>query len=241
MKKRFFPVIHLKSRDQAHEQVAVAVENGADGVWLISHSDDAPDTHRTFDRVRHRNPELWIGLNLLGFPTPMAMRIVTTAFANGERIDGLWADNGGIMDDGVRHTAKITWETKQDTGWPGEYFGGVAFKGEAPVSDPAKAAKAAARFMDVVTTSGPATGVPAEVGKIRQMKGALGDHRLAVASGITPENVGDYLPYVDDFLVATGISCDFHTLDPAKVRALAALIHGGVEEGPCQEPVPTAE
>lgn len=58
------------------------------------------------------------------------------------------------------------------------------------------------------------------------MREAVDEHRLAVASGVTPENVQDYLPYVDDFLVATGISKNFHTLDPEKARELAGIIHG---------------
>ena len=58
------------------------------------------------------------------------------------------------------------------------------------------------------------------------MSRVTGPERLAIASGVTPDNIGDYLPYVDHFLVASGISQDFHTLDPAKVRALAEAIHG---------------
>ncbi len=72
-----------------------------------------------------------------------------------------------------------------------------------------------------MTTSGPGTGEAADIDKIRTMKSALGDHPLAIASGITPENVHEYLPYTDCFLVATGVS-DSHTeLNRAKVRALA--------------------
>jgi predicted TIM-barrel enzyme len=74
--------------------------------------------------------------------------------------------------------------------------------------------------MDVVTTSGPGTGLPANVEKISRMKQALGDFPLAIASGITSENIHKYLPYATCFLVATGISKDFHSIDPERLRVL---------------------
>jgi len=78
--------------------------------------------------------------------------------------------------------------------------------------------------MDVVTTSGPGTGEAASVSKIRAMKAALGDFPLAIASGITPENVGPYLGVADCFLVATGISADFSDFDPLRIRALMQIV-----------------
>jgi len=43
---------------------------------------------------------------------------------------------------------------------------------------------------------------------------------IALASGVTAENVGDYLPYVDAFLVGTGIEARLGVLDPARLRDL---------------------
>jgi len=86
------------------------------------------------------------------------------------------------------------------------------------VEDLGAAARLASRYCDVVTTSGPGTGQAAAVEKIRAMKQALGPRPLAIASGITPANIGEYLPIADAFLVATGISRSFTELDPALVR-----------------------
>ena len=85
-----------------------------------------------------------------------------------------------------------------------------------------KAALLAAKFMDVVTTSGSATGVAAHVKKISDMRAGCGDVTLAVASGITPENASQYVTLVDAFLVATGISPrgDFYNLDPGRLGTL---------------------
>ena len=80
--------------------------------------------------------------------------------------------------------------------------------------------------MDVITTSGPGTGQAAEPAKIAAIRAGAGDHPMALASGVTPENVDDYLPWVDAYLVATGISRDFEHLDPARTRALVERVHG---------------
>ncbi len=52
------------------------------------------------------------------------------------------------------------------------------------------------------------------------MKEAVVDFPLAIASGVTPENVSDYLDIADCFLVATGISRNFSELDAEKLRRL---------------------
>lgn len=111
----------------------------------------------------------------------------------------------------------------------GRYFGGVAFKTQVEIQDPKElvaVVKAAMPFMDVVTTSGEGTGLAAEAVKTRLMKIAIGCKPLAIASGITPENVWDYLPFADAFLVATGVSKDFYTLDETRVRALVEACRG---------------
>ena len=56
------------------------------------------------------------------------------------------------------------------------------------------------------------------------MKHAIGDSPLAIASGITLENVSQYLPIADCFLVATGISESFFELDPVRTRELVTVV-----------------
>ena len=64
----------------------------------------------------------------------------------------------------------------------------------APCAISTNAARNAMPYMDVVTTSGPGTGKAAAPEKIRTIRQAIGDKPLAIASGVTPENVPDYLP-----------------------------------------------
>ena len=76
--------------------------------------------------------------------------------------------------------------------------------------------------MDVVTTSGVATGEATDPTKITDFRRGLGNAPLAIASGVTPDNAMDYAADVDCFLVATGINRkgDFYNIDPARLAAL---------------------
>jgi predicted TIM-barrel enzyme len=75
--------------------------------------------------------------------------------------------------------------------------------------------------MDVVTTSGIATGQEADLNKISTFRAAIGETALALASGITPENAASYKD-VDCFMVATGINepGNFYDIDPTRLDAL---------------------
>lgn len=229
MNKKFFPVIHVQDAVQALENAAVAFECGADGIFLINHEDE--QGHRPINyldllsihtEVVADHPGKWIGINFLDLPATKIFQHLTPAVA------GVWIDDGEIDErTGPQPAAEAISIAREGSGWQGVYLGGVAFKYQRSVAgeDLAKAAEIGARFIDVVTTSGPATGKAAAIEKVQTMKRALGAKPLAIASGITVENVNSYLAWVDYFLVATGISSDFYTLDPQKVKALATIIH----------------
>ncbi|MFM7446401.1 MAG: BtpA/SgcQ family protein, partial [Tabrizicola sp.] len=113
------------------------------------------------------------------------------------------------------------------SGWQGMYLGGVCFKKQRPV-DPSLneySARLALPFMDVVTTSGVATGQATDLTKIADFRRGLGQAPLAIASGVTPDNAHTYAADVDCFLVATGINRpgDFYNIDPARLSALLDL------------------
>ena len=78
--------------------------------------------------------------------------------------------------------------------------------------------------MDAVCTSGVATGQEASPEKINTFRNAIGEHTLALASGITADNARVYHT-VDCFLVSTGINKeqDFYNIDALKLRALMKI------------------
>ena len=225
------PVIHVLDNEQAERNVQLAIDGGCHGVFLINH--DFPYTQflPIIRHVRNKFPNFWVGVNFLAVTGLHAFPVLAQLGDEGYRVDAYWADDARIDEkcDAENQTeAKEIDQVRQSCGWGGLYFGGTAFKKQREVSetDYAQSASIAYQFMDVVTTSGIATGHSADLSKMSTFRDACGDHPLALASGITPENVTVYLPYVDAVLVATGINIkdDFYNIDPARLSMLMQSI-----------------
>lgn len=209
------PVIHVESLDQALQNARIARAAGCDGLFLINHRDSYADLLAIHGAVHAEYPDWWIGVNCLDIAPWQVFDVID------QRVAGVWVDNAGIDEAAESQDfAERVARARENSSWPGLYFGGVAFKYQRPVSDLARAARLATGYVDVVTTSGPGTGQAAHVGKIRTMKEAIGDFPLAIASGISTQNVHHYLGISDCFLVATGISKSWTELDPKRVANL---------------------
>jgi predicted TIM-barrel enzyme len=232
------PVVHCIEPVQARRAMDVAMAEGADGVWCISHGSLPWPTVLRIAEAAVAAGAPFVGVNLLGFDPLAALDAISvdnTSAAAGSGVHGLWTDGAGfeldLRDGHVASTYAQQVESQRvQGGWRGTYFGGVAFKYKREVPPqylPGLARAAVAAKIDVITTSGPATGFPPTVAKIAVMREAIGGHALAIASGITVENVGPFLPLCDAFLVASGIESAFGVFDPVKVRDLAQAIHAG--------------
>lgn len=217
-------VLHVETAEQTLRNARISRDAQTDGVFLVNHDIPADELLSIHRAVAAEHGDWWVGINCLDLtPLQHLQRIHELDLT--DSVAGIWVDNAMIDEESdIQLEAQRFLELSQEIGWTGLYFGGVAFKYQRPVDDIEQAALKAVPFMDVVTTSGAGTGEAAAVDKIRQMKAALGDHPLGVASGITPENVSDYLDFVDCFLVATGISKSFEDLDPARVKALVQQV-----------------
>jgi uncharacterized protein len=222
------PVIHVRDLPQTLANIGHAVRLGAPGTFLINHDFPVEPFLPILRAARTECPNLWLGVNFLAQPGRVAFPILGRLQAEGCQIDAYWADDA-CMDE--RQTTQTEAESiaaiRAASGWQGMYFGGVSFKKQRPV-DPALneySARLALPFMDVVTTSGVATGQATDLTKITDFRRGLGAGPLAIASGVTPENAHHYAADVDCFLVATGINRpgDFYTIDPARLSALLDL------------------
>ncbi len=225
MNKRLIPVIHILDEAQALRNALLCHKHGC-GIFLIHHKKRHPVLFNVAAKIHAEIPDLWIGVNALDLSTKEVFKKAP------EWVNAIWTDDGGIdeVNGQIDATRACIWGQSWRSGIEPEHFGGVAFKYQKPVKNFGSIACAAAAYLDVVTTSGEGTGIAADVNKIRAMKEGIMCHpcgfgvRLAVASGITPENVKDYLPYVDDFLVATGISKDEYNFDEEKLEDLCVKI-----------------
>ncbi len=80
---------------------------------------------------------------------------------------------------------------------------------------------------DGLVVSGPGTGKPADPRKLRAVRKAARGAPVFVGSGISAENVGEYLPWADGFLVGTWLKRDGSVtapVDPARVKTLLRRI-----------------
>ena len=218
------PVIHVLDDARTGANIDHIIDAGLTGCFLINHDFGIDAFLPVLEAIRGRYPDFWIGVNFLAVTGLKAFPILADLDERGVRIDAYWADDARIDESAVtQEEADNIAATRADCGWKGLYFGGTAFKKQRPVDpkDYARAAGIAGGFMDVVTTSGIATGHSADLGKLAEFRGALPDRPIALASGITPDNATDY-DMVDCFMVATGINFenDFYNIDPARLLQL---------------------
>lgn len=222
--KKIFPkknslliVVHAESQEQVERNIKIAFEAGADGVFLVNHRIGFDLLLKIYEEIRDQYPNFWVGLNFLDLSASESLNIIPN------NASGLWVDDAGVYEDRSDpiQIARMNWDTRSwNKDWIGLYFGGVAFKYQRKVSNLALAAKCAMPYMDVITTSGDATGHAPEIEKIMKIREAIGDFPLAIASGISESNVGDYLDLTNCFLVATSISDSFTELNPWKMDKL---------------------
>ncbi|MFO7797100.1 MAG: BtpA/SgcQ family protein [Promethearchaeati archaeon] len=222
-KKRYslFAVIHVKNETQALRQSELAFQKKGDGIFLINHDFWHDKLYKIYKKVRESHSDQWIGLNCLVL---MPLQFFSTDFP--KDINGLWDDNIELDENSDTQTyAQKVLDKIKECRWDGLYFGGIAFKYQKKVENIEKMTKIASKYTDVITTSSVATGISADLNKISLMAKIAHQHNshLAVASGITPNNVENY-PDADCFLVATGISKDFYTIDSQKLELLVSEI-----------------
>jgi len=217
------PVIHVLDVPRTEANIEILIAAGAPGCFLINHDFEKEALIPILKTIRLRFPKLWIGVNFLAVTGKDAFPILGALAAEGCPIDAYWADDARINETGDNAEAEEIAQIRKESGWNGLYFGGTAFKKQRPVApeDYGAAAQQAMPFMDVITTSGIATGEEADLGKISTFRDAIGDRPLAIASGISPENAASYSD-VDCFMVATGINDpgNFYDITPARLAAL---------------------
>lgn len=249
-------VVHVENREQTLRSIEAAVTGGADGCFLIQHREDQVLLRKMYRAARRDFPNFWTGLNFLGKGPASAARLAMSQPRRERREmlgvgevptpDGLWVDDPLAVE-------QFTWEVKScrgprpeefldihapeisvHAGYDGNllpaalYFAGAGFKyqGNKGVSLEEEC-RIVMRRSDVVTTSGDRTGQPPTVQKIERIRGAIGPETpLAIASGVSAENVRQFLPFTQAFLVASSVTGPGEIADADKVRALVGAARG---------------
>lgn len=213
---RILPVVHHLDLALSYDQIALAFEVGADGVFVISHGGDDTELMDVIIEQKKLYSERYIGVNFLSMHNPVrAYNVAATTGA-----DAVWLDNAGV-DSTSLVQGQLVVDAKRARAGNQHIFASVAFKYQAPEPAPAQAALNALYLGFIPTTSGPGTGQAPDVQKIIDMSAAT-NGILGIASGMTPENVELYAPYLSHILVATGVSQDMHHFDYEKLKVLIA-------------------
>jgi uncharacterized protein len=233
-KPQVWPVIHYTTDEIAADNAAIAAELGAAGVLLISMDSNDGALIPLAKTLKAQHPAMKVGVNHLTLPAHVSLEQSLHA-----GLDATWTDRPGVSSSAISDAAKSI--SERLWGNPDHlFFASVAFKYQAPEPSPGLAAAAASALGFVPTTSGRATGVAADVMKLRLMhdelvrfaEDASGQQNwskrsptdLGLASGVTPENVVDVVGLVSHVLVATGISSDEHHFDYEKLARLMGRI-----------------
>lgn len=213
---KVFPVVHLTPDVSSLQQVRVAHQLGADGIFLIDHNSAHPHhVDDAFLGARADFPEFLIGVNYLQFRGALAglHHIRRNSLVEPSSTpDMLWVDDiersePGCGLHGHELFDAITEPRLRDAPAP-LLLGGVAFKYTAHrTEDPQGAVAQATRlqpYLDVLVTSGPATGAAASPEKLKAIRRSFPTIPIALASGVTEHNVTDY-PDVDLFMVSSSV------------------------------------
>jgi predicted TIM-barrel enzyme len=213
---KIYPVIHYIDRDTAFTEAQKAISACVDGIFLISHRGDDMDLLSVACAIKIKHPKLPVGVNFLSRDA-----LEATIMARKFGLPMVWSDDAGVDSKGLTDMG-ISMQAQKVAGADGfDVFASVAFKYRPHESNPELAAKNALEGGFIPTTSGSGTGSAPELAKIVSMSHATGG-LLAVASGMTPENVAEYAPYLSHILVATGVAMDEHRMDVEKLKLLIA-------------------
>jgi hypothetical protein len=234
-----YPVVHIvDSPEIAFEQAMIAHDAQADGVFIIDHipTGRGGRDHRiieTFTKIKTAQPDFFVGINYLAYD-PLTGYEQTKRYAQKGELstlpDALW------FDDAIDGEKRITYaednlrvlrKHREKNGLEHvKFMGGLAFKyTRGYTDDPIEAAKITAQLgplVDEVVTSGAGTGQAPSPAKLEKMVQAIDGSRLAVASGISTDNLIDYRDILPDLdiLVASSIETAPYSgrFVPAKVR-----------------------
>ena len=190
------------------------------GVWLTTANTSIEVISQAIKWARINCNGMWIGVNLLGENI-----FVVWKFIKDNKPDGLWKDDSHISEDEVQNIPNLMIDQFARMQWDGLYFGGVLFKYTSCVHDcPIKIVQKASTYMDVLTTSGTATGTPIDIDKFHLIASNKGSIPMAVASGIDAHNVTMLKKSCNIYIVRTSIIYKNEDIDISKLKMLVDAI-----------------
>lgn len=216
MNPHVLPVIHHLNSITTISEAEIAFECGATGVFLISHNGEDMDLLPLAAAIKGRFNK-YVGVNLLRHSAAEALDY-TAVFG----LDAMWTDYPGVTSTGMTSEGAYLRTLSQNSNI--DVYASVAFKYQPIDENPPQAATLAQGAGWIPTTSGAGTGQAPNVDKIKAMSEAT-EGWLAIASGMSPENVANYAPYLSHILVSTGVSSDAYHFNKLKLKHFISIIN----------------
>lgn len=224
--KRLFPVIHAENIESMLKDYATCVYADINQIFLIDHNNAGPQLlidsiHEIRDDESNCNAyPMFVGVNFLCYPTWQAL---VEYFKYNHMFNALWVDNTHPDDVSVLRSLEIIKKYLCPT--TSKLFGGVGFKYQKHKSEITLQCDNVMHYVDVLTTSGNATGKAPAIEKLKLIQPYRTTHRVAIASGVSLENIEAFLPYADDFLVYSSVANADGRLNGKKLKELNKIIN----------------
>jgi hypothetical protein len=206
------PVIRFSTAAAAMANANIARDAGCDGVFLV-HPEG--EDGLLIPVTRHIKEEWPAGMVGIHFKNTPAMAALDLSLGNG--LDMTWTDN--ISQSNSSEASRVASVLGKLTSHL--FFDSIdpsGFHQKPP--DPFEAATKTRRHRMIPATRFSPEDETEEIRKLAILRSAVGNAALAVASGITVENVHALTPYASHLLFASGASDTFFTLDPELTRAM---------------------
>jgi len=214
---KVYPVIHYYNKETTISEAAKAFECGADGVFLISHIGQNEKLIPLAIEIKEKF-KMKVGINFLGDDVLSTAKIVEQ-----NNLDMVWSDDCGVSSAGLNFNG-FQLKEWSDANPNIEVFASVAFKYQIVDNNPPLAALNALNAGFIPTTSGSGTGSAPTLEKIRPMS-KMTKGKIAVASGMTCENIHIFKTHLSDILVSTGISDDDYHFNVEKMKKFIQIAH----------------
>jgi membrane complex biogenesis BtpA family protein len=166
--------------------------------------------------IQRRQRSLTVGINVLRNDAEAALGIAAVTGAAYIRVN--FHAGAAVTDLGlIQGEAHRTLRLRRDLGLDDEASGGAGVGiladlrvkharslGQRPLADSARDLRLRG-LADAIIVSGEATGAPTDLQELATVREALPDCPLIVGSGVCPENITDYAPLADGFIVGTAL------------------------------------
>ncbi|MBI5495417.1 MAG: hypothetical protein HY904_10365 [Deltaproteobacteria bacterium] len=224
--------------ETAVRNARAVVEGGGDMVILINSRCEMPLYERVLAAVRAAFPQFPLGISALsygpqnlteGFRLAEGFHadLVWTEVVPGQGFE--WEDDDGSYKPGAVTPVELALGTQARVRPAALHVSGVHMKYTRPTDGRSfdTALRDALGTVDGINITGAATGVLADVERVRRARELAGAWPMGLASGVSTENIASVLPYIDYAIVGTSLKEPGDPLltSAERVRALRAAMN----------------